>query len=73
VKTSDPTQAKHDRAFLVAQWEQHCADAGHTTQAQAFDQGKRTNTAKYATYEMSPTSSRIYCGLRSCDWRYPEK
>lgn len=53
---------------LIEGWLLHCASAGHVTQAEALDQGKKPNTKKYATYTMSLSGQRIYCGLPHCDW-----
>jgi len=53
---------------LVGLWMDHCSSAGHVTQGEALEQGKKPNSAKYATYAMSPSGQRIYCGLKGCEW-----
>lgn len=53
---------------LIELWLKHCKDAGHTTQAEASEQGKQPNQRKYATYSLSPSGHRIYCGLKGCEW-----
>lgn len=53
---------------LIEKWLEHCKQAKHTTQAEAMESGKKPNLSKYATYEMSPSGHRIYCGLKHCDW-----
>jgi hypothetical protein len=55
-------------ASLIEAWLEHCKAAKHITQAEAFDQGKRPNVKKYATYTTSLSGQRIYCGLPHCDW-----
>jgi hypothetical protein len=54
---------------LIEKWLQHCKDAGHTTQAEASDQGKSYNPRKYAAYSLSPSGNRIYCALPKCKWQ----
>lgn len=53
---------------LVKIWLRHCKEAGHTTQAEAIDSGKRPNAAKYATFALSPSGEKIYCTLQGCTW-----
>lgn len=53
---------------LIEKWLEHCKQAGHTTQSEAMEQGKKPNRKKYATFEMSASGRRIYCGLEYCDW-----
>ena len=53
---------------LVNLWLEHCKSAGHITQAEALENGKKANIAKYATFNLSPSGNRIYCGLKGCEW-----
>lgn len=53
---------------LVGLWLKHCEQVKHTTQAQALEQGKKANRSKYATFDLSYSGQRIYCGLKGCDW-----
>ena len=53
---------------LIEAWIQHCKAVGHVTQGEALEQKKKPNRKKYATYELSFSGNRIYCGLPHCDW-----
>lgn len=53
---------------LVETWLEHCKISGHITQGEAMSQGKKQNIKKYATFNMSPSGNRIYCGLKGCEW-----
>jgi hypothetical protein len=51
-------------------WIEHCRQAGHITQSDAYAQGKGIDRYQYATYRANSQWTNIYCELPDCDWKF---